>query len=167
MPDTRFLIALGSNQRHVRHGSPRQVISAALSALEHANLSIIKYSAILSSRPVGPSSRSYANAAAIIQTALDPDELLILFKTIESDFGKRRGQPWSQRVLDLDIILWSEGSYSSDKPQLTIPHIMMRERLFVLRPAAEIAPKWRDPLSGLTITQLASQLAANSTSRTY
>jgi len=165
VPETCFLIALGSNQRHVRHGSPRRIISAAMAALEQQGLTILKYSATQSSRPVGPSNRAYANAAAVIKTGLYPDELLALLKSIESDFGKRRGQPWSRRVLDLDIILWSEGSYSQNNPQLTIPHTMMRERLFVLHPAAEIVPKWRDPVTGLTIKQLAAHLTAISPPR--
>jgi len=160
VPQSRYLIALGSNQRHVRHGSPRKVIPAALAALEQRGVAVIRFSATLHSRPVGPSNRTYANAAAIIETDLGPADLLQLLKSIESDFGDRRGQPWSKRVLDLDIILWSEGSYAGDNPPLTIPHAMMRERPFVLRPAAEIAPKWRDPVSGLTVTQMAAILAS-------
>ena len=160
MPETRYLIALGSNQRHIRHGQPRSVIAAALSALARQGLTVVRHSATLSSRPIGPSNRTYANAAAIIETDLDPDDLLVLLKFIESDFGKRRGQTWSRRVLDLDIILWSEGAYSGENPPLTIPHMMMRERAFVLRPAAEIAPKWRDPVSGLTLAQMAAKLAS-------
>lgn len=157
MPETSFLIALGSNQRHVRHGAPRKVISAALTALEQQGLTILKRSTTLSSRPVGPSNRAYANATAIIQTELDPGDLLVLLKVVESRFGNRRGQRWSRRVLDLDIILWSEGLFSDDNPQLTIPHPMMRERPFVLQPAAEIAAKWRDPVTGRTIAQIASR----------
>lgn len=157
MPETRFLIALGSNQRHVRHGAPRRVLSAALAELDQQGLRVVKHSKTLTSRPVGPSNRSYANAAAIIKTELQPRDLLSLLKFIESRFGTRRGQAWSQRVLDLDIILWSEGPFSANDPPLTIPHPMMRERPFVLQPAAEIAPDWRDPLSGLTIAQIASR----------
>lgn len=157
MPKTRFLIALGSNQRHVRHGAPRSVISAALDAIEQQGLKTLKHSATISSRPIGPSNRAYANAAAIIETELEPDDLLTLLKFIESRFGQRRGQAWSRRVLDLDIILWSEGPFSSDNPQLTIPHPMMHKRPFVLRPAAEIAPNWRDPVTSLTIAQLTSR----------
>lgn len=157
MPKTRFLIALGSNQRHVRHGLPSNVISTAVTALEQQGLSVLKHSATLSSRPVGPSNRAYANAAAIIETELEPSNLLTLLKYIESCFGARRGQAWSRRVLDLDIILWSEGSFSGHNPQLTIPHPMMRKRPFVLRPAAEIAANWRDPVTGLTMAQLATR----------
>lgn len=157
MPETRFLIALGSNQRHVRYGLPPQIIAAALAALEQQGLNILERSTTLSSQPVGPSNRAYANAAAIIKTGLNPSDLLVLLKFIESRFGDRRGQRWSRRVLDLDIILWSEGMFSGDNPQLTIPHPMMRERPFVLRPAAEIAAKWRDPVTGHSIAQIASR----------
>jgi 2-amino-4-hydroxy-6-hydroxymethyldihydropteridine diphosphokinase len=58
-------------------------------------------------------------------------------------------------VLDLDIVLWSGGAWSS--PDLTVPHIAFRERGFVLDPAAAIAPAWRDPVSGLTLRQLAAR----------
>jgi 2-amino-4-hydroxy-6-hydroxymethyldihydropteridine diphosphokinase len=59
-------------------------------------------------------------------------------------------------VLDLDIILWSEGSWAG--PELIVPHPEFRRRFFVLEPLAEIAPRWRDPLTGLTIRQLLARL---------
>ena len=152
-----YLIALGSNQRHQRLGSPRDVIHAACRRLGDEGLQVIAISRPIASRPVGPSQRSYANAVAIIETHLSPPALLALLKRIESAHGRRTGQPWSRRVLDLDIILWSGGAFVSDRPALTIPHPLMRERSFVLGPAAEIAGDWRDPLTGLTIAQLASR----------
>ncbi|MEP3226008.1 MAG: 2-amino-4-hydroxy-6-hydroxymethyldihydropteridine diphosphokinase [Parasphingorhabdus sp.] len=157
LPATCYLIALGSNQRHNIFGRPEHIISAARAALEQQGLHILKQSKTVSSRPIGPSHRRYANSAAIIETALSPVPLLNLLKRIESRFGTRKGQAWSRRVLDLDIILWSEGAFSASYPPLTIPHPMMRERPFVLQPAAEIAAKWRDPISGLTIAQIAAR----------
>lgn len=65
---------------------------------------------IMSSAPIGPSLRRYANSAVLIATDLPPDELLGLLKDIERRFGRsRRGQRWSSRVLDLDLVLWSGG----------------------------------------------------------
>ena len=155
--DWRYLIALGSNRRHRRHGSPDAVLRAALAALEEAGIAIELASPTIPTLPLGPSLRRYANAAAILHTPLAPPALLALFKELEQKFGRRTGgQRWSTRVLDLDIVLWSGGPWSS--PGLTIPHIAFRERGFVLRPALPIAATWRDPLTGLSLRALYSRL---------
>lgn len=108
---------------------------------------------MIASAPIGPSLRRYANAAAIIETTYSPPELLAHLKAIERRFGRGKGgQPWAARVLDLDVILWSGGIWASKG--LGIPHPEFAKRSFVLRPAAQIAPKWRDPLTGRTIRQL-------------
>ncbi len=158
MTINRYLIALGSNQRHAAIGSPQLVVAAAVSHLKQHGLAIEATSRIIHSQPVGPSSRRYANAALIARTDLNPPELLELLKATEAEFGARRGQDWSRRVLDLDIILWDGGAWSSDVPALTIPHPLMRERSFVLGPAEEIAPRWRDPISGLRLAHLRHRL---------
>lgn len=156
----RYLIALGSNQRHHRFGAPERVLAAALAALGEAGIKLKHAGPVIRSAPLGPSRRRYANSAAVVQCKLDPDEMLDQLKQVERDFGRRRsGQRWGSRVLDLDIVLWSGGAWSS--PGLTVPHPRFRSRHFVLGPAAAIAPAWRDPLSGLTLRQLAYRLAAS------
>lgn len=153
----RYLIALGSNQRHHRHGRPERVLQAALDALGRGGVKVLEAAPVIRSAPLGPSRRRYANGAALIKTRLDPIELLDLLKAIEAAFGRRNsGQRWAARVLDLDIVLWSGGAWSS--PGLTIPHIEFRERAFVLGPAGALASAWRDPLTGLSLRQLHSRL---------
>lgn len=154
MTASQYVIALGSNQRHRHFGGPRAVIAAALDRLSQSDLSIAACSDIINSRPIGPSQRQYANAAITVETSLTPSDLLVALKKIEAEFGPRRGQAWSSRVLDLDIILWSGGTYVEDRPALAIPHPMMRERAFVMGPASQIAGQWRDPLTGLKLIQL-------------
>jgi len=155
----RYLIALGSNRRHPRHGAPAEVVGAALVALVKKRVEIVAVSPILSTAPVGPSQRRYANAAAIVETRRKPKKMLKLLKHIERKFGRRTGgQRWSARVIDLDIVLWSGGAYAA--PGLTIPHPLFRQRAFVLRPAAAIAPRWRDPITGLRVSQLTARLTA-------
>ena len=154
---SEYLIALGSNVPHHRHGNPRRVIEAALAALEQAGLSVEAASRVVTSRPLGPSRRAYANAAAIVSSRRDPPGLLAQLKGIEARFGRRRrGQRWRARVLDLDIVLWSGGAWAS--PGLIVPHVAFRERLFVLGPAAKLAGDWRDPVSGLSLRQLLARL---------
>ena len=153
----RYLIALGSNVRHPRHGQPRDVLRAALERLEAEGLQVLAAARPFLTDPIGPSIRRYANSAAVVDSALGPPDLLALLKRIEREFGRRSGgRRWRARVLDLDIVLWSGGAWAG--PDLIVPHPLFRQRAFVLGPAAAIAPGWRDPVSGLTVRQLHARL---------
>ncbi len=146
-----YAIAIGSN-RCGPHGRPAAEVRAAIAALS----GVIARSPVVASEPVGPSIRRYANAAALVESSDEPPAMLARLKAIERGFGRRRGQRWSARVIDLDIVLWSGGPWCS--PGLTIPHVAFRERDFVLGPLRGVAPDWRDPLSGLTVRQLYARL---------
>lgn len=151
----KYVIALGSNMRVPRVGQPRRVLAAAIDAIAGEDIDVLDVSRIRSSLPVGPSLRRYANAAALVETSHGPPRFLELLQDIETRFGRqRRGARWRSRPLDLDIILWSGGRWLS--PTLTIPHPLFRERGFVSRPAAEVAPYWRDPVSMLTLRQISA-----------
>jgi 2-amino-4-hydroxy-6-hydroxymethyldihydropteridine diphosphokinase len=155
----RYVIAFGSNRRHGSIGRPRDVIGAASVELHKAGIRILRASRLVQTRPLGPSLRTYANAAALVETGLGPEKLLALLKRTERQFGRRTGgQRWTSRVLDLDIVLWNGGPYAV--PGLTIPHSSFRERAFVLGPAVDVAPHWRDPITGLTLRQLKARLTA-------
>ena len=143
--------------RHPQDGPPRQVLRAAIEVLEDIGLLFRAVSPIIETDPVGPSQRRYANAAAVVETRRDPPELLGLLLGTEAVFGRRRrGHQWNARVLDLDIVLWDGGVWTSR--DLAIPHPRFRERGFVLGPAAAVAPDWRDPVSGLSLAQLNARL---------
>ncbi|HUQ12875.1 MAG TPA: 2-amino-4-hydroxy-6-hydroxymethyldihydropteridine diphosphokinase [Novosphingobium sp.] len=152
-----YLVALGSNVRHPRHGPPREVLAAALEALNEAGLEVVAASTVVDSAALGPSRRRYANAVAVLATDLEPPGLLAALHAVEAAFGRRRrGRAWGPRVLDLDIVLWRGGSWHS--PGLAIPHPRFHEREFVLGPAAQVARGWRDPPTGLTLAALAARL---------
>ncbi|WP_144095749.1 2-amino-4-hydroxy-6-hydroxymethyldihydropteridine diphosphokinase [Croceicoccus sediminis] len=149
----RYLIALGGNVRHHRYGPPESVLVAATEAIDDGMGKVVARSTVIRSAPVGPSARRYANSAILVESKLEPREMLAGLKRLEADFGRRSGgRRWSARTLDCDIVLWSGGTWGDD--DLVIPHPLFRERGFVLRPAADIAAQWRDPLSGRTIQQL-------------
>ena len=151
MPSS-YVIALGSNRRG-RHGTPADEVRAALAAIGG---DVVMTSPFITTPPLGPARRRFVNAAALIESDDSPPEMLARLKAIEAAFGRRRGQRWTDRVIDLDIILWSGGSWSSDG--LTVPHPEFRRRDFVLRPLVAVVPDWRDPVTGLTIRQLAARL---------
>nr|WP_221240543.1 2-amino-4-hydroxy-6-hydroxymethyldihydropteridine diphosphokinase [Sphingobium boeckii] len=151
---------MGSNRCHGRHGTPDRVIAAARDAIADAGLDIVHAAQVVTTPPLGPSIRRYANAAVLIESALTPPALLTRLKAIERAFGRRSGRRWGARVIDLDIILWSGGIWAS--PGLSIPHPAFRDRRFVLDPLAAIAADWRDPVTGLAVRHLLSRLKHNS-----
>jgi 2-amino-4-hydroxy-6-hydroxymethyldihydropteridine diphosphokinase len=154
MGKTSYAIALGSNRRS-RFGSPADTVRAAAEALRPLAVSRIRLTPAL-----GPAGRSFANAALILARGGEPPELLAHLKALERSFGRRGGRRWGPRVLDLDIILWSEGAWAD--PELTVPHPEFRSRTFVLEPLAELVPDWRDAVTGLTVRQLLARARAPS-----
>ncbi len=153
----RYLIALGSNVPHPRHGPPPHVLRAALAAIDAPDCRVMAASPIIASAPLGPSRRRYANGAALVDSALPPLALLDRLQALEAQFGRvRRGSRWRARTLDLDVVLWSGGTWHDRR--LTIPHPEYRHRSFVLDPACHIAPDWRDPETGLYVKQARARL---------
>jgi len=146
-----YAIGLGSNRRG-RAGDPRAVVRAALAELP----GLVAASRVIDSAPLGPSSRRFANAVALVRAPLDPPALLGKLKAIERRYGRRRGRRWGARVLDLDILLWERGCWRSRG--LVVPHAAWRTRGFVLAPLTEIAPDWRDPVTGLRVRHLRARL---------
>lgn len=151
-----YAIGLGSNRRHARFGDPRAVLMAALAALESDDIEAVDASPIIASDPIGPSRRRYANAVALVATTLTPPQMLARLHAIEATFGRRTGQRWSARTLDLDILLWSGGIWSDSA--LTIPHPAIEQRAFVLGPLRAIVPNWQHPLHRRSVRQLAARL---------
>nr|WP_298931175.1 2-amino-4-hydroxy-6-hydroxymethyldihydropteridine diphosphokinase [uncultured Erythrobacter sp.] len=149
-----YLIALGSNRRHTVYGRPRNVVRAAMEELSALG-TVSARAPLIDSAPMGPAQRQFANCAAVLESEYDPPALLAGLKRMEREFGRRKGRRWGDRVLDLDIVLWSGGEWQDD--HLTIPHIDFRARDFVLSPAGAIAGDWRDPVSGLSVRQLAAR----------
>ena len=145
-----YAVAMGGN-RASRFGRPEAAIAAAL-----ARLDVVVASSIVATPPMGQSTRRFANAAALVRNDEPPPAFLARLKAIERVMGRRPGRRWGARVIDLDIVLWSGGAWRS--AGLTVPHAAFRERRFVLAPLAEIAPGWRDPVTGLTVRQLLARL---------
>ena len=119
-------------------------------------IAVVNASPVHITRPLGPGRRSFANAAVQIECDLDPPALLARLKAIEHAAGRRPGRRWGDRPLDLDIVGWSGGRWRSRV--LSVPHAAFRSRDFVLAPLAQVAPRWRDPLTGLTPLHLLARL---------
>jgi 2-amino-4-hydroxy-6-hydroxymethyldihydropteridine diphosphokinase len=135
-------IGIGSNA-----GDPEANVRNAFERLAETG-TVIARSSLYRTAPWGVTGqRDFVNAAALVDTALDPHGLLAALKRIETDAGRVTTFRWGPRVLDLDILAY--GDVRLDGPELTVPHARLRERAFVLVPLAEIDPRyagWRDAL---------------------
>lgn len=148
----QVLLSLGSNL-----GDRGAHLNQAIDALDALpGVSVERRSRLYETTPIGsPDQPTFLNLALEIETDLGPLELLKSIKNIEWQIGRRPTEHWGPRVVDIDIILW--GALEMQAPGLTIPHTAFRERAFVLRPLAEIAPDAVDPVTGLSVSELVDQ----------
>ena len=149
-----YAVAIGSNRRHVRHGRPSGVVEAAIAHLD-AQFELFDASPIVLTRAVGGAGRDFANAVALVCSALPPEQMLAALKSMEREFGRRPGRRWGDRVLDLDLAAWNGRPVATRK--LTIPHPRLDRRDFVLGPLAAVAPGWR-VRGNLSVRHLFSRL---------
>lgn len=145
-------IGLGSNL-----ADPVKQIKLARSAL--TALPQVKekaFSSLYRSPPMGPQDQpDYVNAVMAVTTELSASDLLQALQSIENKQGRvRTGQRWGARTLDLDLLMY--GDQRIDRPELTVPHPGIADRVFVLYPLYEIAPELEIPGKGPI-----SQLIAN------
>lgn len=146
-------VALGSNL-----GDSAAHVHRALTELDSINdCQLTARSPLYRSAPMGPIRQGwYVNAAAELQVALDPRELMTRLQALEQAHGRDRGGTrWGPRTLDLDILLFSD--LVIDEPDLTIPHPGLTRRNFVVYPLLSIAPDLVLP-DGRRLDEVASGL---------
>lgn len=144
-------IGLGSNL-----ADPAAQVEAGLRALARLpKTRLVARSRLYSSAPWGRVDQpEFVNAAAQLETVLEPGLLLDALLQIERAAGRERdGTRWGPRVLDLDILVYGERRIA--EPGLHVPHPHLPERAFVLVPLAEIAPDLQVPGRGRVADLLA------------
>jgi 2-amino-4-hydroxy-6-hydroxymethyldihydropteridine diphosphokinase len=142
MPE-RAAIGIGSNV-----GDATSHVRRAFARLAELG-TVVARSPLYRTAPWGITDQDpFVNAAALLETALEPRDLLAALKRIEAEEGRVATFRWGPRVLDLDILAYGERRV--DEPDLVIPHARLRERAFALVPLAAIDPRWDDALHALS-----------------
>ncbi len=145
----RAYIGLGSNL-----GDREAALRDALDLLGGA---VVAVSSFRETDPVGYLDQPrFLNAAAELDTALEPRALLECLLAIELELGRtREGPRFGPRTIDLDLLLYDDEVI--DEPGLVVPHPRLAERRFVLEPLAELDPDLVAPGLG-RVTDLLARL---------
>ena len=133
-------IGLGSNL-----SQPIEQLRLALTSINTLpQTQLINTSSFYGSKPLGPQDQpNFANAVCKISTNLTAMQLLNELQKIEKQQGRIKKRHWGERLIDLDILLYGDEIIQNEF--LTVPHLQMHLRDFVLIPLAEIAPNINIP----------------------
>jgi len=149
-PQVAYL-SLGSNM-----GDRHENLKKALEFLSQ-RLRITKLSSVYDTEPMEVADQPrFLNQVCEVSTVLKPEMLLTVAKGIESKMGRLPKSHNLPRPIDIDILFYSD--FIMETPDLTIPHVKIAERAFVLIPLSEIAPDLAHPITGKTVRQMFKDL---------
>lgn len=144
-------LLLGSNI-----GNKKSQLKRALKMIEKTVGRIIGQSSIYKTEAWGNEDQpEFYNMAVLIETTLNPQQLLHEILKVESKMGRVRKKKWEDRIIDIDILFYNDEVL--DLPELHIPHPQLTERKFALTPLAELEPDWIHPVTGKNINTLLTE----------
>ncbi|WP_312967946.1 2-amino-4-hydroxy-6-hydroxymethyldihydropteridine diphosphokinase [Acinetobacter gerneri] len=147
-------IGLGSNL-----GDSQEILKEAIEKLQ--SLGQVRVSKLYQSPPMGPQDQpNYFNAVAELVTELEPLALLDELQRFENESGRVRLRRWGERTLDLDLLLYGQENIQNER--LTVPHVGILERDFVVIPLLDLDPTIQiagQSLTNLELTQHATLTA--------
>jgi len=163
---TRVYLSLGSNV-----GDRLAVLRAAVQRLHGiSTVQFLDASPLYDAEPweiepgqTASEQRWYLNCVVAIETSLAPRALLAELQTIEVSLGRTRppgtpeAQRFASRTLDIDILFYGDQVLSVGD-DLQIPHLLLAERGFVLRPLADLAPELEHPALYRSVRELLAEL---------
>lgn len=146
---TTAYISIGSNM-----GDREKYLQDAVKALKcEPSIKEVRVSDIIETQPYGYTEQDpFLNAAVELKTLESPEGLLHICQKIEQAGKRERTIHWGPRTIDLDIVLFGDEVMQTE--ELTIPHVEMHRRLFVLEPLAQIAPWAVHPVYHQTVREI-------------
>ncbi|BEP34556.1 2-amino-4-hydroxy-6-hydroxymethyldihydropteridine diphosphokinase [Variovorax sp. V59] len=148
-PTVQAFVAIGANL-----GDAQAAVKAAMDAIGTIERTVVTArSSLYRSAPVDATGPDFINAVVAVRTGLTAEAFLSELHLLEEQAGRERPFPNAPRTLDLDLLM--HGNAVKDTPALALPHPRMRDRAFVLKPLAEIAP---DKVPRAALARVSSQV---------
>ncbi len=150
----RAVIGLGTNL-----GDREENLLAAAAMLDdEPGIALVAVSPVYGTEPLGPALHPFLNAAALVETTLDPGALMQRLQACERAAGRpEKRERWGPRVLDLDVLVMGERVRAGPPP--VIPHPGLLERDFALRPLLDLVPGMHHPATGARLADVLETLA--------
>ncbi|MBN1517162.1 2-amino-4-hydroxy-6-hydroxymethyldihydropteridine diphosphokinase [Candidatus Sumerlaeota bacterium] len=101
----------------------------------------------------------FINAAARAHTVLEPEDVLDLLLGIEREMGRKRSAKWGPRCIDLDLLLYDDCIVSTER--LIVPHPLLVERAFALKPLLDLSSRLKHPHTGRPLAEYLNVLEAD------
>lgn len=147
-PRQQALLILGSNL-----GNRLENLQEACKRLDQKAGRILQKSRVYETQPWGNTDQpEFLNMAVRLETKSTPEELLRAVLQIEKEMGRTRDQKWAPRIIDIDLVMFSDLVIQT--PELIVPHPEMHHRNFVLVPCMDVAAGWVHPVFEQTVEDL-------------
>jgi 2-amino-4-hydroxy-6-hydroxymethyldihydropteridine diphosphokinase len=144
----QVFLLLGSNM-----GNAQTNLKQAVYAIQQLPTVLKACSSIYQTKAWGNTNQAdFLNAAILIETELNPHQLLEKLLAIETEMGRTRNQKWEERIIDIDILFFD--NLTINAPDLTVPHPHIPNRRFTLVPMLQIAPNFIHPVLNKNIQLL-------------
>ncbi len=154
----QIVLSLGSNE-----GEKLTVLKKAIYLINNTIGTVINVSPVYEFPAWGFESSPFYNCAILIHTTLPAEKVIQKILESERELGRVRTEQsgYAARIIDIDIISFNQEIYNT--PQLTVPHPLMQDRLFVLRPATDLGLEWEHPIFKKSFKELLSACSDKTT----
>ena len=152
-----IIISIGGNIKSKDGSHPIHVAKKAINCLENYSIQVTNQSSWYETEPIPKSDQpNYFNCVVFAKTTLNELNVLNSLHDIENIFGRRRLTVNEDRVIDLDLIDYSNKIL--ENKDIIIPHPRAHKRRFVMEPLAELDKNWVHPILNKNVSEILKKL---------